>query len=113
MAPGRVGFQAFPHSQNWGGVGGGKGRGPEDPLQPPSNWLPPLKVERRALDQRLAGLEAEVSSLVVRSPVGPHHPPYLGPTFSLPLQEDVPHRLRQLILFVEPLTSGGPDPLPS
>lgn len=100
-------------------TGGREGAWPQDPLQPPGNWLLPLKVERSALDQWLAGLEAEVSSLVVRSPIGPH-PPHTSvpqwssnPAFSLPLQEDVPHHLRQLILFVESLTSGGPDPLPS
>lgn len=56
-------------------TGGREGAWPQDPLQPPGNWLPPLKVERSALDQWLAGLEAEVSSLVVRSPIGPHPPP--------------------------------------
>lgn len=61
-------------------TGGREGAWPQDPLQPPGNWLPPLKVERSALDQWLAGLEAEVSSLVVRSPIGPHPPPYLCPT---------------------------------
>ena len=111
MASGRVGFQALPPFSDLGWGGGGKGRGSEDPLQPPGNWLPPLKIGRSALDQWLAGLEAEVSSLVVGSPVGPQRPPYLCPT--VVFQPCLPHRLRQLILFVESLTSGGPDPLPS
>ena len=80
MASGRVGFQALLFSDLGGRGRGGKGRGSEDPLQPPGNWLPPLKIGRSALDQWLAGLEAEVSSLVVGSPMGPQRPPYLCPT---------------------------------
>lgn len=92
MAPGGAGWGWFPGASS----PPGKGRGSEDSLQPPGNWLLLLKLGRSALGQWLAGLEAEVSSLVVGSPRGPLHPTHTSvpqwssnPAFSLPLQEGI------------------------